>query len=368
MYMDFRKAFDSVDHKILLDKLNFYGVRGIPFLWFKSYLGDRKQFVNVNGVNSDTIFLTHSVPQGSNLGPLLFLIYINDLPNCSNFFKYTFFADDCTISCPVQRGDLKNVHHTINIHLEHIFNWISANRIKLNVDKTKYMIFSYRDHFRLTGPVVIGREVVSQTTCVRFLGINLDCKLNFSDHVTHIARKISHSLGVFLKLRDCFPLNILRFLYFAMIYPYIQYAIEVWYGAPNYVKQKIVVLQKRAIRIMNFLNFNDHTSLYFCNMKLLPVEYVYNLNIATYMYKTLNVQNYDIHLLGRLITHNDVHDHNTRDRFSFVTPRFNRVSFKSSICYAGVQIWNSLPDNVKNITSIKPFRRHIKDMLFSQLE
>ena len=170
--------------------------------------------------------------------------------------------------------------------------------------------------------------------------------------------------------RKNFRLDANQAYHFTIRDPIVINLANVLFIAPNYVKQKIIiaVLQKRVIRIMNFLNFNDHTSLYFCNMKLLPVEYVFNLNIAIYMYKTLNVQNYDIHLLGRLRTHDDVHDHNTRDRFNFITPRFNRVSFKSSICYAGVQIWNSLPDNVKNSTSIKHFRKHIKDMLLSQLE
>ena len=103
MYLDFRKAFDSINHSILLEKLHFYGVRGLAYKWFKSYLADRRQYVHINGTKFSLRMLSHSIPQGSNLGPLLFLIYINDLPNSSQFFNYVMFADDCTVACAVNR-------------------------------------------------------------------------------------------------------------------------------------------------------------------------------------------------------------------------------------------------------------------------
>ena len=106
MYLDFHKAFNSVDHEILLEKLQYYGIRGLPLTWFKSYLTDRKQIVSVNDVISGTGHITHSVPQGSNLGPLFFLIFINDLPKCTNFFKFLMFADDCAITCNFPKNEL----------------------------------------------------------------------------------------------------------------------------------------------------------------------------------------------------------------------------------------------------------------------
>ena len=117
MYLDFRKAFDSVDHSILLEKLHFYGVSGMAHKWFKSYLADRRQYVHISGTKSSLRMLSHSIPQGSNLGRLLFLIYINDLPNSSQFFNYVMFADDCTVACAVNRDELGSAHVTINSHL-----------------------------------------------------------------------------------------------------------------------------------------------------------------------------------------------------------------------------------------------------------
>ena len=140
MYLDFHKAFDSVDHEILLEKLQYYGIRGLPLTWFKSYLTDRKQIVSVNDVISGTGHITHSVPQGSNLGPLLFLIFINDLPKCTNFFKFLMFADDCTITCNFPKNELSFAPDRINNYLMHLNHWLIANKIKMNSSKTKYII------------------------------------------------------------------------------------------------------------------------------------------------------------------------------------------------------------------------------------
>ena len=149
MFLDFRKAFDSVNHQILLSKLNSYGVRGHALEWFSSYLGDRKQHVNINNTPSDVKFIKYGVPQGSILGPLLFLIFINDISNCTNFFKFILYADDSTLSTCIDTKNSQNHSSIINIELQKVYEWLNANCIAINEDKTKYMLFSYNKNISL---------------------------------------------------------------------------------------------------------------------------------------------------------------------------------------------------------------------------
>ena len=139
IYIDLRKAFDTVNHNILIKKLEHYGVRGILLEWFKSYLNERKQFVFMNGESSDLKYISCGVPQGSVLGPLLFLLYINDLPNISAKLKFFLFADDTNIY--FESDDLLNVEKTVNKELKKLYLWLNVNRLSLNVSKTNYIIF-----------------------------------------------------------------------------------------------------------------------------------------------------------------------------------------------------------------------------------
>ena len=147
-FLDFSKAFDCLDHSILISKLFQYGVRGIPLEWFKSYLSGRKQYVSVNSVNSTVLSLSHGVPQGSILGPLLFLIYINDFPSSNSFFKFNLFADDSTITCSFHDFNKQIVQNKLNEELGKVYQWLKINKIKINHEKSNFLIFSYRKKAR----------------------------------------------------------------------------------------------------------------------------------------------------------------------------------------------------------------------------
>ena len=143
MFLDFSKAFDCVDHTILLNKIHHYGFRGFVYNWFRSYLSGRKQFVQMDGCISEVADITHGVPQGSVLGPLLFILFINDLPCCSSIFKYTLYVDDSTLSFGFDpNSDLVNTASTINTELDKISLWLSAIKIKINISKTNFILFS----------------------------------------------------------------------------------------------------------------------------------------------------------------------------------------------------------------------------------
>ena len=139
IFIDLKKAFDTVNHSILLKKLDHYGIRGIPLQWFESYLSNRKQYVSVNGHTSEELFVTHGVPQGSVLGPLLFLIYINDPPNVSKCLTFFLFADDTNIS--YESSDLLSIQKIVNRELHKVRKWLEANRLALNIEKTNFVLF-----------------------------------------------------------------------------------------------------------------------------------------------------------------------------------------------------------------------------------
>ena len=194
VFIDLKKAFDTVNHKILLQKLEHYGIRGMLLNWFESYLTDRKQYVFYNGVSSDLKTISCGVPQGSVLGPLLFLIYINDLPNISDKLQFFLFADDTNIY--YESNDLKNLEKTVNEELKKLSLWLNLNRLALNISKTNFVIFrSSQKVPNHSVTLLMNKKALLQKDHVKYLGVLLDQHLSWKYHIKSVALKVSRGLG-----------------------------------------------------------------------------------------------------------------------------------------------------------------------------
>ena len=199
IFLDFQKAFDTVDHCILLDKLYFYGIRGQAFDWFSSYLHNRQQLINYYGCESDLKTIKCGVPQGSILGPLLFLLYINDLPQVSEYFMPILFADDTNLFATGY--NLNDIVSEINKEIANIYAWVKANKLSLNIDKTNFMLFTPKCVPRSINGIFIDGNKIMEVTETKFLGVIIDCKLNWSPHITYISKKVAKGVGIILKAR-----------------------------------------------------------------------------------------------------------------------------------------------------------------------
>ena len=364
MFLDFQKAFDCVDHSILLSKLHHYGVRGVVYQWFVSYLTGRRQFVSVDSCKSDTIEITCGVPQGSVLGPLLFLIFINDLPNATNFFKPILYADDSTLLCSFSKDQIPQISLSINEHLLSVNTWLSSNRLAINTSKTKYIVFSYRNDVVLP-TIKIGDEVIEVTDQTKFLGLIIDSRLSFCYHVDFLASKISKTIGVLYKLRSFLPSAALLSLYQCLVFPYFTYGIDSWFATGRSRIQKLEVLQRKCIRAINFLDYNSQTNNFFKMNYVLKLNDLHFFHVCTFMYKSLTSAQNDF-LLFPLLHHDQVHSHGTRNRRSLTVPRFNKTRSQCSIKYKGPKFWNSLSPELSNSNSIHIFKKRLKRNLISQ--
>ena len=191
--MDLRKVFDTVNHKILLETLQHYGVRGMAFNWFQSYLTNGKQYVEVNGASSDVLYVMCGVPQGSVLGPLLFLIFINDLPGVCKKLKFYLYADDTNIY--FESDSLDFLEKTINKELRKVDKWLTTNRLALNVDKSHFVLFHSSSN-------IPHRKIrITEQNDVKFLGVLLDSTLSWKPHITELTKNLSQTIGIFYKLR-----------------------------------------------------------------------------------------------------------------------------------------------------------------------
>ena len=227
IFVDLQKAFDTVDHEILLSKLDYYGIRGISNNWFKSYLSNRKQFVPINGYDSGLAEIKCGVPQGSVLGPLLFLLYINDLNQAIKFCKVHHFADDTNL---LYLGkSIKRFNKLVDYDLKYLLYWLNANKISLNFKKTELAVFkSKRKQFDDEIKLKLSRKRLFPTDSVKYLGVKIDGNLSRKSHIDYLSVKLSRANALLFKIRNFVNSSVLRTIYFAIFESHLNYCCLVW--------------------------------------------------------------------------------------------------------------------------------------------
>ena len=372
IFLDLSKAFDTLQHDILMDKLKHYGVRGQALKWFESYLSNRYQTVNISDCSSEKCNITCGVPQGSILGPLLFLIYLNDLPNVSNLAKFISFADDTTIV--YSNPSIETLQTLANNDLKLINNWFKWNKLSLNISKTKCIVFDSKyklQHLALNNfTLQIDHTYIERVTEMKFLGMILQNDLSWTSHINEKCKKISQVLAIMTKLKHELPSNTLKTIYNALIEPHLNYGLIVWANPnQNATPNRPLLLQKRALRIINKEKYNSHTDPLFKSSKLLKLPDLYKLKCSVLFHKKIKniLPNYH---RSQLLTRAEYMPNNrpTRQQRDIYIHSTTTNLDKRLLNYAVGTIWNTLSDSIKskNHLSKGSFSKHLKNHLLSQ--
>ena len=366
VFIDLSKAFDTVDHDILLTKLKFYGIHNMNHKWFRSYLTSRKQFIECDKTKTKTNIITCGVPQGSILGPLLFLIYVNDLNKSSNILNPIMFADDTNLF--YSHNDIKTLFKTVNNELKNIHEWFKANKLSLNADKTKYVFFHktrISDYLPLQLPTLyIDAYKIKRVYFTKFLGVMLDENLTWKKHIELIESKMSKNIGILYKAKFLLNKTCLKNIYFSFIQSYLIYANIAWASTNQTKLKKIYSKQKHASRIIFQEGRYTHARPL---MKTLNALNIYQINIFQTLVFMFKLKNNMAPKVFQNQFKSIQHKYPTKYSLqNFKQPKTISKLTKYSITSRGPELWNNFINNeTKLITNISRFKKTIKKQILN---
>ena len=341
LFIDLQKAFDTVNHKILLKKLEHYGVRGIPNKLLESYLTNRKQSVSINGVTSNNTNINCGVPQGSVLGPLLFLIYINDLNLAIKYCTTRHFADDTNLL--IKNSSPKKLKKYLNLDLKSLVKWLKVNKISLNTSKTEFIIFKHPNKkIEYDFKIKIDGKRLNSEKFVKYLGIYLDSQLNWAPHTEILSIKLNRAVGMLKKIRHYVPRNVLHSIYYGIFSSLLSYGAQIWGQSENKYIGRIIKIQNKALRAINFANYNDSVDPLYRASNIL--KFTDNVKVLNFLNVLDSLKNkLPITLSKTFMPVQEVHSYNTRGvtQRKIAVPRANTQTYGiMSITYQSLQFWN----------------------------
>lgn len=356
IFIDFSKAFDTIDHQILLKKLKAYNFSSKTVQLFESYLSNRTQCVKISNVYSCPLNIRCGVPQGSILGPTLFLLYINDLVKHSKIFNTILFADDTNLFFTS-----KNLNYDIDLindSLDLVKKWCFSNKLTLNVDKTNYLIIKNpQNKFELCKEIKMDGSPIAHADYIKFLGITIDKSLNWSAHINNLRSQLHKTVGLIYYASGFLPVNVLLMLYNSLINSKIIYCLEAWGNAPNIYLNKILVIQKRIIKIIYHKKPTYHSAELFKRAKILPIHELYKLRICLLAHTSFYTHYNSI-----------VSPYPTRhSQLSLPLPKSTSAAGHRQVSYQMSDAWNSLPREIRMIDSKVNFKMALKQHLLDSL-
>lgn len=357
--LDLAKAFDTVSHQILIEKLHLYGVDGVSLDFFKSYLSDRKQCCIVQNEVSEPKSISHGVPQGSILGPLLFIIYINDIPCCLDHTKPRLYADDTIIS--IASKSATELHQKINYDLARVSDWLLANKLSLNVVKSEYILIGSKfkvPSFGSFAPIRISGSEIKRVSTLKHLGVLIDENLNWESHIDTMCLKIGRSIYGLKLLRDFVPVSTLITMYKSLIQPNFDYCDLVWSNLNKGQTDRLQKLQNRAARIITFQGYDVRSADLLERLKWDKLEVRRKKRMGLMMHDIVN-NKCPLYLSNLFASEEDVYKSKLRNNNMKIKLIPKTDFFKSSFYYRGSTMWNTIPNEIKTADTKTAFKNKL---------
>lgn len=362
IFIDLKKAFDTVSHNILLNKLVDLGITGNALKIFESYLTGRSQIVKIGKFQSSAKYLKYGIPQGSLLGPLLFLIYINNICNLDLKGEISLYADDtCLFYFGYQINSIiKEAQNDLNL----LNTWFQCNLLTLNINKTHFVIFSAKNK-KITNfePLKINNIIIKRTYNEKYLGITLDSKLTWKPHIESIKSKLRSLSGAIRGIVRCLPRNVRYTVYNSLVKPHIDYLVEIWGSAAKSTLNDLQISQNKLIKTLFHYNYLTPTVRLYNETKIMNINKTYEYYTCVLIRKILSKE------IKSSITFNTKNNHpllkRLRNPKNIILNRIRTNYGRKNITFEGAQLYNKLPDNIKNAKNLHTFKNLLKKHLIN---